>query len=243
VQAHYGFPRVLLAGTVLALAAGCAGVSSLPRPGLVADTDWSGLEPVDIKGIDIAYVRPEANFAAYTRLLLDPIEVSFAQGWQPLRPGSSFAASEDELESLRRDTAMSLQDAFTRYMDRDRRYPVVDAPGPGVLRIRARIVDLMLNAPDIESGSRSERYARSFGEATLVAELIDAESGALVGRLIDRYVGPEDLLRRYTRVDNDLALRRAMTSWAESLQRYLNVAGFRQQMLGVREHDRRNGPP
>ena len=42
--------RALIAGAALALVAGCAGFSNLPRADLVADIDWSGLEPVEVKG-------------------------------------------------------------------------------------------------------------------------------------------------------------------------------------------------
>jgi hypothetical protein len=131
--------RALIAGAALALVAGCAGFSNLPRADLVADIDWSGLEPVEVKGIDIAYVSPAANLAVYDRVMLDPLEVSFAEQWDPSRPGSPFSMSERELENLRQDIAGALEDAFKSYMDRDRRYPVVPDPGPGVLRIRARV--------------------------------------------------------------------------------------------------------
>jgi hypothetical protein len=227
--------RALIAGAALALVAGCAGFSNLPRADLVADIDWSGLEPVEVKGIDIAYVSPAANLAVYDRVMLDPLEVSFAEQWDPSRPGSPFSMSERELENLRQDIAGALEDAFKSYMDRDRRYPVVPDPGPGVLRIRARVVDVFLNAPGIQSAGRTDQYAHSFGELTLVAELIDGESGALLGRLVDRWIDPEGRLERYTWVENNLALQRAMESWAESLQRYLNVVNFRQGMSGVGE--------
>ena len=51
---HAGRRTVPAAVAWLALAlSGCTGLAGGPRPGLVAGADWSGLEPVDIRGIDI----------------------------------------------------------------------------------------------------------------------------------------------------------------------------------------------
>lgn len=221
-------------GAALALA-GCTGMSGMPRPELVTGADWSGLEPVHMKDIDIASVRPGAEFGRYDRVLLEPIAVEFAPEWEPLRPGSPFPLSERDLEKLRQDVAEPLHESFVKTIGQGGKYPLVEEPGPGVLRIRLRVADVRLNAPNLESPGRSEQWARSAGEMTLLAELIDAESGALLARIVDRWFDPDGPLQRYTWVDNNLAIGRAAEEWAQAIRRQLEVAGIKDRMHGAGE--------
>lgn len=232
---------VVMALAVAAYGGGCSTVSRAPRPELVAAIDWSGLEPIDIKGIDIAFASPAANFADYSKVMLDPVEVVFAEDWEPLQVGSPFPVSERDLERLRQDVAALTEDRFKRFVERGGPYEVVDEPGPGVLRIQARLVDVRLNAPDFPTVNRSYQYARSAGEMTLVAELIDGETGALVGRVVDRWIDPEqNELRWMTRLENAMALQKGVESWAEALKRQLEVASIRKRMEGAGEGIRRD---
>lgn len=224
----------VVVGAVLALA-GCTGMSGMPRPELVTGADWSGLEPVHMKGIDIASVRPGAEFGRYDRVLLEPIEVTFAPEWEPLRPGSSFPVAERDLDKLRQDVAEPLHESFVKTISQGGKYPLSEDPGPGVVRIRLRVADVRLNAPNLESPGRSEQWARSAGEMTLLAELIDAESGTLLARIIDRWIDPDGPLQRYTRVDNNLAIGRAAEEWADAIRRHLEVASIRDRMHGAGE--------
>jgi hypothetical protein len=207
----------------------------MPRPELVAGADWAGLEPVHVKDIDLASVRPGAEFGRYDRVLLEPIEVEFAPEWEPLRPGWSSPLSERDLDELRKDVADPLRESFVKTIGQGGKYPPVEEPGPGVLRVRLRVADVRLNAPDIEAAGPSEQWARSAGEMTLVAELVDAESGALLARVIDRWIDPDGPLQRYTWVDNDLAIGRAAEEWAQAIRRQLEVAGIKDRMHGAGE--------
>ena len=240
-----GRRRAVLAAAWLALAlalSGCAGLAGGPRPELVAGADWSGLEPVDIKGIDIAAVSLATDFGKYDAIILEPIQVKFAEGWKPARPGSAFEISEREYEKLREDVAEPLRRRFVGYIEQGGKYRLTDEPGPKALRVRIRVADVRMNAPNLETAGRTEEYARSFGEMTLVAELIDSESGALVGRLVDLWIDPETRFERYTRVENDRAIGEAAEQWAESLRRHLEVSAIRNRMQGVGEGLKRVDP-
>jgi len=225
----------LVLPTLALVLAGCTGMSGMPRPELVAGADWSGLEPVHMKGMDIASVRPGAEFGRYDRVLLEPIEVGLAPEWEPLRPGSPFSLSERDLQKLRQDVAEPLRESFVKTIGRDGKYPLVEEPGPGVVRIRLSVADVRLNAPNLETVARSEQWARSAGEMTLVAELIDAESGMLLARIIDRWIDPDGPLQRYTWVENNLAIGRAAEEWADAIRSHLEVAGIKDRMHGAGE--------
>ena len=45
---------------------------------------WSndGLKPVSGSGLDVVYVRPDANLALYRKVLIKPVVVDFKRNWQ-----------------------------------------------------------------------------------------------------------------------------------------------------------------
>lgn len=231
----------LTAFPVLWLAA-CTGIGGGPSPAVVAGYDWAGLEPIEMRDIDIAAVDPAVDFGAYTKLIVDPVEVSLDEDWVPTGTGSRLEASPRDLEELRHEIAQAVHDGLVDEISEGQRYTMVQEAGPGVLRIHARLVDVRLNAPDLRSASRIEQYARSAGEWTLVADLIDAGSGAVVGRLVDRWVDPEEqYMTRMTRVENTRALQRATEAWARAVRRHLDVADIRNRMEGAGEGLRPTG--
>ncbi len=72
--------RTTIAVSATAWLAGCAGLGGMPSPVLMAGYDWDGLEPVDMRGMDYAAVDPLTDFGSYSRVIVDPVEVSFARG-------------------------------------------------------------------------------------------------------------------------------------------------------------------
>lgn len=231
-----------LAVSAAAWLAGCTGMGGMPNPVLMAGYDWAGLEAIEMHGMDYAAVDPLADFSRYSRIMVDPVEVSFAKGWEPLKPGSTFVAAEHDVERLKQDLGEVVQEGFERQIREGGRFGLADAPAPGVLRIHARLVDVRLNAPALPAPARTEQFARSAGEWTLVADLVDADSGAVVGRLVDRWTDPEEqYLQRMTQVENTRALWRATDAWAGAVSRHLDVAGIRKRMEGAGEGLRSTG--
>lgn len=230
---------------VAACAAGfaaCTGLGGLPAASVVAGYDWAGLEAVEMRGIDYAAVDPLTDFGGYTQVMVDPVVVSFPEGWAPLKPASAFKPTEADLRQLGEQVGEAVQERFEATLGSGQRLALTDSPGPGVLRIQARLVDVRLNAPDFPTPARIEQFARSAGEWTLVAELVDSGSGAVVGRLVDHWVDPEErYMRRMTRVENTQALRRAAEAWAMAVRRHLEVAAIRNRMEGAGEGLRPTG--
>lgn len=228
--------------SAVACLAGCAGMATMPSPDVMAAYDWTGLEPVEMRGIDHAAVDPATDFGQYTQVIIDPVEVSLDRDWAPLRPGSAFEYSEKDLAQLAGRLGEIVREGFIGAIRKGQRYTVVEEPGPGVLRVHARLVEVRLNAPDLPTPARTEQYARSAGEWTLVADLVDAQSGAVVARLADRWMDPEEqYMQRMTRVENTRALQRATDAWALAIRRHLDVADIRNRMEGAGEGLRPTG--
>ena len=94
-----------------------------------------------------------------------------------------------------------------------------------VLRIRAEIRDLYINAPAMPSSGASRPYAVSVGEMRLVAELRDAPTGALLARVVDSKRDPNaPWLRFRSRKDVAASARAAVDDWARTLRRELDSA-------------------
>ncbi len=208
---------------LLLLASTCANTTHATEVGHSPNVTTSeGLIPIKIRGVDEAYVQPKADLSPYHDLMLDPIEVSFRKDWNPAPAGMPISAQEKN--DIREGLARVLRDAFTQEISRSGEYRIVTVPAEGVLRIKAEIRDLFINAPDLQrAGIRS--YTLSVGDMSLVAELRDAPTGDLLARVIDHKRDPESVwLELTTRVENVASAERAAVSWAQTLHRELDAA-------------------
>jgi hypothetical protein len=208
----------LTASLLCGVAALSAGAQDAPSGGPNAE----GLVPVEVRGLQQVLVQPDADLARYRSVLLDPLEISFDRRWDP-RPGGR-ALDVREKTKIRDDLGRVLRKAFVAELEKGG-YQIVEQPGDDVLRVRAEIRDLYLNAPDVPRASRTLSYTRSTGEMTLVAELRDSASGSLIARVLDRYEDPEDSWFTWTtQLDNDRSAREAAEAWARALKSQLDRA-------------------
>jgi hypothetical protein len=94
-------------------------------------------------------------------------------------------------------------------------YTIVDKPGPDVLRVTPGVVNLYVNAPDVMSAGRSTSYTANAGEATMLLELRDSQSNALLGRVLDRRETRDSMgMQTANRVTNTADFRLLFKSWA-----------------------------
>ena len=160
--------------------AGAAVGDELPQ------TSEDGLQLVPREGLDLLYVRPGATLSAYTKVMIDPVEVAFHKYWRP----TAMEVTKRDRENIRTGVAEGFREAFTKELQEKGGYQVVDAAGPDVLRVTAGIVELYIEAPDTaRSSSVSRSWVVSAGNMTLVGELRDSESGAILARVADRSAG------------------------------------------------------
>jgi hypothetical protein len=171
----------LLASTLLLTSAFAATKADLEKA-----MSYDGLEKINVKGIDLAYARPGATLAGYNRVKLEPVEVAFHKNWDPTRTDSRIKLSADERENIRTGVAKIVYEEFVKELQTKSNYGVVDESGPDVLRVKARIVNLYVNAPDAGVTGRSRTYTVSAGEMTILAELFDSETGQVLARIVDR---------------------------------------------------------
>jgi hypothetical protein len=166
---------------LMGLTAGSPAIGAGP-----ASEPWDGLVEVNSPKMDVAFLLPGADFRPYSKVILDQPEVAFQKDWmRRMNSGMNRRVTQEDAEKIlsavRTSTYDIFRDAFTKAG-----YTVVTEPGPDVLRVRNGVADLYVNAPDTRSAAFTRTYTANAGEATLVLELRDSVSNALLGRVLDR---------------------------------------------------------
>ena len=181
---HRRYFSMYLAGSLL------AATNALPAaaaPGM--PPTFEGLAKVESKKLAAVYLLPGAEFGRYTKIMLDPVQVSFQQGWmQDMKRGRDLSRRIDNEDAQRIADAVrsGVGDIFANAF-KSKGYAVVTAPAPDVLRVSVGIVNLYINAPDPMGGATMTRtYTVEAGEATLSLEARDSTTGALLGVAVDR---------------------------------------------------------
>jgi uncharacterized protein DUF3313 len=179
-------------------------------PSLAASPD--GLVRVHSRHLDELYIRPDANLPGYRKVMIDPVRVGFHKDW--LRYGAYMTVrpvGEDHAKRIAYDIASDAQANIAEAF-RARGYEIVNAPGPGVLRLSPGVADLYVNAPDRFSPFRTTSFTREAGQAVLVLDVRDAVSGTLLGRVA--HLGIAEQMGRFMRA-NDVSNR----FWFDAMSR------------------------
>jgi len=209
--------KLLAAALALAIAAGGAQAK--------APTSWDGLVQVKAKKLALAYLRPDADFRAYSKVMFDPPEVAFEKNWQRdfNRSTMSLAGRIDDadvraaVDEAKKSVSKIFPERFTQ-----EGYQVANAPGPDVLRVSLGILDLEVAAPDRSLPGRSRTYSVDAGEATFVVEVRDSLTNQLLGRALDRREAGEGPTFRRTYSSNIGDFEALFDNWARISARGLN---------------------
>jgi hypothetical protein len=187
--------------------------------------NWDGLVEVKPKRLDAVFLLPGADFRAYNKVMMDPVEVAFEKNWARdyNRDAATLSQRLDQADLDRITTAA--RDAFTKVFTEEYKkagLELVTEPGPDVLRLRPGVVNLYVTAPDQMTSGRSRTYSMESGHATLFLEARDSTTGALLGRALDK---------RATRNTGRVQISSSVTNLAdfESLFRQwagISVKGF-----------------
>jgi len=172
-----------------ALLAGGASLAAAETGGSAASSDWEGLVKVKSKRLDAVYLLPGADFRGYTKVMLDPTQVAFNRNWmrdvnqRPL--DLSRRINAEDAQQIAEQARTGFGDIFARAF-KDAGYEIAGAPAADVLRLSPRIVNMYINAPEnLTTSLRTRVYTVDAGEATLVLEVRDSTTGALLGRAVD----------------------------------------------------------
>lgn len=207
--------------SVALLAASLAGAADeLPA------TTPDGLELLSDTRVHAVYVRPGATLDPYTKVALVDCYVAFRKDWErDYNRDANFERRVDarDMERIKSTLAEEFKKVFTDELEKGG-YEVVDHTGEDVLIVRPALVNLDVNAPDVETPSRSYAYVTSAGSMTLYMELYDSVTNAIIAKVID----PEasdlgDFGMEANRVTNRAEADRILRKWARLLRSHLGA--------------------
>jgi hypothetical protein len=189
-----------------------------------AEVTFDGLVRVEKSVADAAWVKPTLDLTPYRKLMVVSQGVSFRK-LEPVsdfqaRKESQFPVKEENKERLSRE----LKTAFETELAKLERYEIVNTPGPDVLLLVGAVIDVVSNIPpDIDSArfGRGGVYLTSVGDATLVIELRDSESGEILARAADRRAAESPFAFEVNNVTGWTEVRRLASYWASLLRRRL----------------------
>jgi hypothetical protein len=146
-----------------------------------------GLVKVTPRRMELAWLRPGADFRPYTKVIIDQTQVAFLPNWlkdynlnADLGSRISQAQANQIMAAAQTNFDEIFRDAF-----RKAGYDVVTTPGPDVLRVNSAILDLDVNAPAGQAGFQTT-WIITAGQAALIVEVRDSATNALLGRVADR---------------------------------------------------------
>jgi hypothetical protein len=200
----------ILAGVLL--------VASAPLLAQATEDNWEGLVRVNSDKIELVYLAPEADFRPYTKVMLDPSEMAMQKNWlRDQRRSTSGLGSEATQRDIVRalDAGKKQFDGYFAEAFTEAGFTIATAPGADVLRVRSAVVEIDVVAPDVSAG-RSRTFSEEAGAGTLVIEVRDSLTNALLGRAIERRIAGDNGPWVRSRASNRADFDRLFRSWSEA---------------------------
>ncbi len=213
-----------------AVAAAMALSSAVPAADPPPQVSKEGLQLQKNTKSTLIYVRPGATWDQYNKLALLDCYVEFDKGWErdynTSRVSMSDRVTDGDMERIKKDLAAEFKKVFTKELQDNGGFPVVDHGGPGVLVLRPAIINLRVTAPDLMSPGINSTVVQSAGSATLYIELWDSGSDTIMARAMDAQADPGFAGRGQVanRVTNQMAAEQILKGWATKLRKYLQAA-------------------
>jgi len=204
---------------------GCAsGPAPLPTiaTGANAELTLEGLYRMDNTVFELGYAKPDLDLSGYTGFIIEPVMVTYQKDPGDSRRYSTdrnFALSERQTEELKSIFQEEVTDALTE----NDGYRIVQSPASDVLRLRAKLVDLVVRVPT-DLGGRERAYADSYGEVTMILELYDSQSGEILAAVAERQ-DPTDSARDLAAVNRTYVrsdVTRMFGHWAQTMRERLD---------------------
>jgi hypothetical protein len=169
----------LLAAVPAVILAACAAAPELPNA--------EGLVRTPSSQLDQLYLRPNADIASYTRVLVDPVQVGLRDDWATQSNAYNYRVQPKyphytDADRLKQEMA-ELMHADVTEAFRTAGYEAVGIAGPGVVRVAVAVNELFVNAPDRLSPWTTRTATRDAGQARLSLEARDSVSGTVLGRI------------------------------------------------------------
>jgi hypothetical protein len=215
-------------GTLLVLGA-CATPNPTVDTGAASEEmTYDGLYPIRNSTADAAWARPDADISRYSKIMLQGVGIEYRPGGESGRLYHSRSSADYyEISDQQKDRfKATMREAFLKELQKSAHFKIVNEAGPDVLLIRGGLLDVVSYVPP-EPVGRSDIYLGRVGEATLVLEIRDSVSEAIIARAVDRRAADNTgrPLQKSNRAMNTAEVRRVAATWARMLRERLDSYG------------------
>lgn len=199
--------QLAAASALLFLATACATGEPTLDTSPDADVTFDGLVPIKNSAFRRAWADPDIDLTGYTKIMPGPAEFEFRavrKTTTTMRNSNQREFWISDADKQRLEQVMS--EVFNEELAKSTRFTMTDKPGPDVLVVSGAMLDIVSLVPPERAG-RSEVYLSRVGEATLVLELKDSQSGETLVRAAER--------RAAERPGQTAVYANPVTTWAE----------------------------
>ena len=135
------------------------------------------------------WVHPDADFTQYDKLYLWEAQFEYRDVGPARRTRSTMMSTRNRefgiSDADREKFEQVVSESFVKEIQRGKKFELVDEVGPGTIIVRGAALDIISKVPP-EMVGRSDIYLSSIGEATLVLELLDAQTGDVLAVVAER---------------------------------------------------------
>lgn len=176
------------------------------------------------KNIALVWAEPGADLSQYDRVYLVEPYVAFKKNWKRDQNRGSIKVNNNDMERIKTSVSELFMEVFTEELEKGG-YSLANERAEDVLIVKPAIIDLNVNAPDIQNAARSATFTSTAGSMTLYLELYDSETDDLLAKALDPTADRDTgWMQWQTRVTNRAAGKRMMKPWAEALRKGLDEA-------------------
>lgn len=194
---------IVLMGLIVFFFGVIPGCTSMPEPTPMVFSgflgNYSGLQPSPDETGAWSYKKPGMNLKPYTKVMIDPLVIWPSQN--SLYQGINTGAMWQLAQAFHKRMVKHLQDG----------YPIVQQPGPGVLRLRAALTDVTLIRPGIEApgplfpmvgevmlqtSEKISGFKAMSGQAAIEAEILDSQTHERLAAYIEKRKSGEVLMTK-----------------------------------------------
>jgi hypothetical protein len=219
--------KTLFALTLLTLiTVSQAGVTS--EPGDTPATTADGLELVPgTEDVQQVWMLPGADLSKYRRVYLVEPAVAFEKNWlkDQNRGHPTLHVKPSDMEAIELEIRALFMEVFTEELLASG-YTFSEVRDHDVMIIKPAILELSVNAPDIQVPGQVDVLTSSAGSMTLYMELYDSVSEQLLVKAVDPATDPDiGNVQLQKKVANRAAFKRMMKPWAQALARGFATPG------------------
>ncbi len=228
-QINVRHSRIVVLPIIAALSFGCTSTTPTIDTGPDAEVTFDGLYPITGSRADVAWAKPGVDLSLYTKIKLEGAGIEYRPGgeagrtWHARSRGGPYEVTEQQKDRFRN----LVGEVFLEELSKSERYTIVNESGPDVLLIRGAILDVVSYVPPDAVSGRVDVYLSAVGEATLVIEIRDSITDAILARAVDRDLAEQTggIMMESNRVTNRAEVRRLVRRWASLLRERLDELG------------------